>query len=61
MPLYPYRTGVHRNMGPPDSCDKCAGRGWHHELLAGSDSYDAREVYCDCECGVERKRLETEP
>lgn len=63
MTLHPNRTVMHKYMGTEDSCDRCHGRGWHYE--ATPDSYedpnvvDYYEVYCECECGVKRKELET--
>lgn len=48
--VYPARNGLHRWMGPTDSCDKCYGRGYY---IA-----EEGEKYCACPCGKERKRIE---
>lgn len=52
--LYENRTALHRQMGPPESCDRCHGRGYH----PSPDEDDPRDVYCDCACGDERRRVE---
>lgn len=60
MTLYPDRNLMHRYMAPPESCDRCHGRGWYPEEVS-DDPGDCHEVYCQCPAGVERQRLETEP
>lgn len=68
--LYPARSCMHRQMGPMDSCDTCAGRGYYSREIANPDGptflwskevadyYDSEEVYCDCPCGIERRKVE---
>lgn len=61
MSLYPDRHCAHRYMSPPESCEKCNGRGWHYEARPGTENDyipDAIEVYCDCEAGAKRKEVE---
>jgi hypothetical protein len=48
--VYPARNGLHRWMGPTDSCDKCYGGGYYIT--------EKGEKYCACPCGKERKRIE---
>jgi len=59
--LYPDRNVMHRNMGAPEAFPCCGGRGIGYELVPGTeDDYipDAREVYCSCAAGAERRRVE---
>lgn len=39
---------------PPESCARCHGRGWCYP----ADPEDPCEVYCDCNAGKERIRVE---
>lgn len=61
--VYPNRSVIHKNMGPPDSCERCNGRGWYPREIPNPDGsgdyYDSEEVYCDCPCGQERNRIES--
>lgn len=59
--LLPARNIMHREMGKPDDFPCCDGRGWAMEARPGTENDeipDVLEVYCHCEAGQERKRLE---
>lgn len=50
--VYPNRDIMHKWMGPIDACQVCCGRGWY------PDEESPLEKYCDCPCGVERRRVD---
>lgn len=50
--VYPNRDIMHKWMGPPGCCPTCSGRGWY------PDEETPREIYCDCPCGAERRRVD---
>lgn len=59
--LLPARSVMHRQMGKPDEFPCCDGMGWTMEARPGPENDeipDVLEVYCSCEAGQERKRLE---
>ena len=48
---YQDREAFHRFMGDPVLYPCCDGRGWYALVEGG-------EAYCECECGVERMRVD---
>ena len=49
--LYPDRTALHRNMGPPELFPCCGARGWY-------PTEDGRERYCTCAAGNMKRSVE---
>lgn len=48
--LYPDRNIMHRQMGPPDMCDECGGRGYFED--------GEGERYCVCAAGDKRRETD---
>lgn len=50
--LYPDRSCIHRNMGPPAMFPCCVGRGYY-------DTEDGRQAFCSCAAGRKRREVES--